>query len=258
MSIEVSTDRHTAAEVGSHSITATQHATAKIVGFLYVVQMASAIFGEVFVRSRLIIPRDAVQTAANITASERLFRFSIVTDLFTYAAVIVLFWGLYVVLKPVNKNAALLGVLFRVVENSVLAVTTLTAFIALRFLSGPVTYLQAFDAEELQALARVFLSVYGLGLSIGFVFCGLGSAVFSYVWLKSGYIPRALALLGIFASLLLTLMTLLTMVFPRVYAVLGMTYMVPMFFYEVGLGLWLLIRGLRTPHIGRTTLASNL
>ena len=248
MSVDVSTDGRATTSGSSANITPTQHATAKVVGALYVVQMTTAIFGEVFVRSRLIVPRDAVQTAANIAASERLFRFSIVTDLFTYAAVIVLFWGLYVILKPVNRNAALLGVLFRVVENSIVAVTTLTAFIALRFLSGPVTYLQAFDAAQLQALARVFLSVYGLGLSIGFVFCGLGSAVFSYVWLKSGYIPRALALLGIFASLLLTLMTLATMVFPAVYATLGMTYMVPMFFYEVGLGLWLLVKGLRTPH----------
>ena len=46
--------------------------------------------------------------------------------------------------------------------------------------------------------------MYGIGLSIGFVFLGLGSAVFSYVWLKSRYIPKALALLGIFGSLLLT------------------------------------------------------
>lgn len=259
MSTDVLTNRGATAGTTASTSVDTQHAAiARIVGVLYLVQMTSAIFGEVFVRSRLIVPRDAVQTAANIAASERLFRFSIVTDLFTYAAVIVLFWGLYVILKPVNRNVALLGVLFRVVENAILAACTLTAFIALRFLSGPVTYLQAFDAAQLQALARVFLSVYGLGLSIGFVFCGLGSAVFSYVWLKSGYIPRALAWLGIFASLLLTFMTMVTMIFPGVYAALGMTYMVPMFFYEVGLGLWLLIKGLKTPQIESTELSSNL
>jgi len=37
------------------------------------------------------------------------------------------------------------------------------------------------------------------------------------------------------------------MVFPRVYAVLGMSLMVPMFLYEVGLGLWLLSKGLKAP-----------
>ena len=228
------------------TITPLQHRAAKVVGFLYLVQMAFAIFGESFVRNRLIVPRDAVQTAANLAASERLFRLSLAGDLMIYASVIVLFWGIYIILKPVNKDVALLGAFFRLVEQAILAVTTFAGFIALRLLSGP-EYLRVVDTAQLQAFARAFISMYGIGLSIGFVFLGLGSAVFSYVWLKSRYIPKALAILGIFGSLLLTTMTLVTMVFPRVYEVLGMSYMMPMGLYEVGLGLWLLIKGLRTP-----------
>lgn len=30
---------------------------------------------------------------------------------------------------------------------------------------------------------------------------------------------------------------------------MGMTYMVPMFFYEVGLGVWLMVKGLREPAV---------
>ena len=86
-----------------------QHRAAKVVGVLYLVQMAFAIFGESFVRNRLIVPRDAVQTAANLVASERLFRLSLAGDLMIYASVIVLFWGIYIILKPVNKDVALLG-----------------------------------------------------------------------------------------------------------------------------------------------------
>lgn len=37
------------------------------------------------------------------------------------------------------------------------------------------------------------------------------------------------------------------MTFPRVYAVLGMGYMMPMGIYEIGPGLWLPIKGLRAP-----------
>jgi Domain of unknown function (DUF4386) len=71
--------------------------------------------------------------------------------------------------------------------------------------------------------------------------------VFSYLWLKSGYIPRALASWGIFSALVLALVGLVIMVFPKVWEAVGLAYMVPMFFYEVGLGLWLLLKGLRTP-----------
>ena len=228
------------------SITPAQRTAAKIVGALYLIQMALAVFAEAFVRGRLIVPHDATQTAANIAASETLFRLSIAGDLLVYTTLIVLIWGLYIILKPINRDGALLGAFFRIAEQAVLATTTLTAFIALRLLSGA-EYLRAVDPAQLQVLARVFLSVYGIGLSIGFVFLGLGSAVFSYVWLKSGYIPRALAWLGIVGSLLLSGMSLVTMVFPRVYAVLGMSYMMPMGLYEVGLGLWLLIKGLKAP-----------
>jgi len=242
----MSTDVSTTRSDREHAITPAQHTAAKIVGSLYLIQMALAIFGESFVRNRLIVPRDAVQTAANIAASERLFRLSLAGDLMIYASVVVLFWGIYIILKPVNKDVALLAVFFRLIEQAILAVTTFAGFMALRLLSNA-EYLRVVDTAQLQALARAVLAMYGTGLSIGFVFLGLGSAVFSYVWLKSGYIPRALALLGIFASLLLTIMTLVTMVYPRVYEVLGMTYMMPMFLYEVGLGLWLLVKGLRTP-----------
>ncbi len=238
-------------------ITAAQQTAAKIVGTLYLIQMALAIFGEVFVRGRLIVPRDAVQTAANIRASETLFRLGLAGDLVIYTTLIVLIWGLYVILKPINRDGALLGAFFRIAEQAILATTTLTAFIALRLL-GRAEYLQAVDATQLQVLARVFVSIYSVGLSVGFVFLGLGSAVFSYVWLKSGYIPRALAWLGIVASLLLSGMSLVTIVFPRVYEVIGMSYMLPMGLYEIGLGVWLLIEGIRTPRTESTELSSNL
>lgn len=160
---------------------------------------------------RLIVPRDAVQTAANISGSEILFRLSLVGDLLIYASLVVLIWGTYIILKPINKDVALLASFFRLVEQAILSVTIFAGFIALRLL-GNAEYLRAVDPAQLQSLARAFLSMYGIGLSVGFVFLGLGSAVFAYGWLKSGYIPGALAYLGIFASLLLTVMTLITTV----------------------------------------------
>ena len=222
-----------------------QNSAAKVVGILYLLAMAISIFGE-SIRGQLIVAHDAVQTAANIAASEGLFRLSIVGDLVVYVCDIVLFWSLYVILRRVNRDIALLAVSFRLVETAILSVTTLTAFIALRLLSD-VDYIRAVDDAELQALARGFLSLYGTGLSVGFVFLGMGSAVFSYLWLESGYIPRALAILGIFSSLLLGIMSLVTMVFPMVWDRVGMLYMMPMGLYEVGLGLWLLIIGLKAP-----------
>ena len=67
-------------------------------------------------------------------------------------------------------------------------------------------------------------------------------AVFAYLLLRSRYVPRALAGLGIVASLLLSAYSATSIVFPAVepyWAVL----MAPMFLYEVTLGFWLLLGG---------------
>lgn len=233
-----------------------QRTAAKIVGVLYLVTMASSMFGELYVRRNLIVPRDAVTTAANIVASGQLYRLGLVTDLLTVAGVIALLWGLHVILKPVNKNVALLATLFRVMESAIAAASVAFAFVALRFLAGT-AYLQAFDPPQLAVLSRVIMGGHGTGLSIAFIFLGLGSAIFSYLWLKSGYIPRAIAWLGIFSSLLMTVFGSVAMVFPPVGNAVGLTYMAPMFFYEVGLGIWLLAKGLKAPAVDNTSTAGQ-
>jgi hypothetical protein len=48
---------------------------------------------------------------------------------------------------------------------------------------------------------------------------------------------------GVFASLVLAIGSLMVIVSPTFAASVSMIYMVPMFFYEVPLGLWFLIRG---------------
>jgi len=228
------------------SIEPAQRTAAKIAGFLYVFQMALALFGETYVRGRLIVRGDATQTAQNIIGAERLFRLSIAGDLVVYTTVIVLIWALYVVVRPVDKNLALLAVFFRLVENAVLCVATVNSLVVLRLLSGA-DALKTFEPGQLHSLANVALSAQGLGMSVGFILLGLGSTVFAYLLLKSSYVPRALAAWGIFSSLVLSLVTLAILVFPGLGKVMGLAYMAPMGIYEVGLGLWLLVKGLRTP-----------
>jgi hypothetical protein len=222
-----------------------QRTAAKVVGFLYLFQMATAVFGQSYVRDQLIVRGDATKTAQNILENERLFRLSIAGDLVTYTGVIVLIWALYVLLRPVNRNLALLGAFFRLAETAVLCVATVNSLVVLRLLSGA-DYLKTFETSQRHSLAMLALSAQGLGMYVGFILLGLGSTVFAYLLLKSRYIPRALAAWGIFSSLVLALVTLASMVFPGL-AVLGLSYMMPMGVYEVGLGLWLLVKGIQAP-----------
>jgi hypothetical protein len=71
-------------------------------------------------------------------------------------------------------------------------VMTLNLFDALRLLSGA-DYLRAFEAERLQALARLYLDTRFDYYYVGLLFGALASTVCGYLWFKSRYIPRALA-----------------------------------------------------------------
>lgn len=229
----------------SYSATPAQQTAAKIIGIIYPIQMATGIFGEVFVRGQLIARGDPAKTAENIIASEQLFRLSIAGDLITYILVMVLTWAFYVLLRPVNRHLALLGAFFRLSELAVLCIATVNSLVVLRLLSGA-AYLKSFDPDQLYSLVMLAYHTQGLGMSVGFILLGLGSSIFAYLLLRSGYVPKGLALLGVFSSLLLALGSLAIIVFPAL-GVIGMSYMMPMGLYEVGLGFWLLIKGIKAP-----------
>jgi uncharacterized protein DUF4386 len=219
---------------------------ARVAGFIYLFAMALGIFSQVFVLGRIVVPGDAAATASNLLASEGLFRLGIAIDVITFVSDVVIAWAFYELLKSVDPGLALLGAFLRIADGAILAVTTFNGLITLHLLSGA-DYLHAFDASQLQSLARLFLSARGVGFDVGFVFLGLGSTVFAYLLFKSRYIPRALAGWGVFSSLALALGSLAVILSPWFATNASMIYMMPMFFYEVPLGLWFLIKGVRAP-----------
>lgn len=221
---------------------------ARVVGFIYLAAMALGIFSQMFILGRIVVPGDVAATANNISASEGLFRLGIAVDVVTFVSDVVIAWAFYELLKSVDKSLALLGAFLRIADGSILAVTTFSGLTTLKLLSGA-EYLHAFETDRLQSLARLFISARGLGFDVGFVFLGLGSTVFAFLLFKSRYVPRVLAGWGIFSSLALAIGSLAVILFPWFSANASMIYMVPMFFYEVPLGLWFLVKGVQAPTV---------
>jgi hypothetical protein len=172
-----------------------QRKAARVAGFTLLSLLAAAGFAEFYVRFNLIVYGDAAGTALRIMGSERLFRLGIASDLIASAGDVVLAMSLYVLLKPVNRSLALLAAFWRLAEASILAVTTVSSFVVLRLLSGA-DYLNVFQTDQLQGLARLFISEQSAGYNVGLIFFSLGSAVFSYLLFKSRYIPPAFAVSG--------------------------------------------------------------
>jgi hypothetical protein len=221
-----------------------QSTASKVVGFAYLCALVPAIFAEFYVRGELVVP-NAAQTAVNIAAHERLFRLGIASNLAVFALDVALITALYVVLRPVNRLLALLALGWGLVETAILIITTLTDLDALRVLSGA-QYLKAFEADQLQALARLSIAAHGAAYNAGLVFAGLRSTGFCYLWFKSGYIPKALAGWGIVASSVMGTCAFLFIVFPELAKVVPVQlYGGPIFIFELTIGFWLLVKGIR-------------
>lgn len=218
---------------------------ARVAGVIYLTAMALSIFSQVYVLNKIVTSR-ADETAANIGHFELLFRLGIGVDVVVFASDVVIGWAFYQLLKSVDKPLALLAAFFRVADAAILVGTTSGALMTVKLLSGA-DYLHAFEPNRLQSLARLFISARGFGFESGFVFLGVGSAIFAYLLFKSRYVPRFLAAWGIFASLLLSVSSLLGILSPWFLSRVSTAAMIPMFFYEIPLGLWFLVKGVKLP-----------
>jgi Domain of unknown function (DUF4386) len=219
---------------------------ARVAGVIYLTAMALSMFTQVYVPGRIVVPGDVAATAHNLVALEGLFRAGIVVDIVIFVSDVVIAWAFYELLRSVDEALARLGAFMRVADAAIMATVTLGGLLSVRLVSGA-DYLQGIPVEQLQGLARLILSMRGTGLYIGFVFLGTGSTLFAYLLFESRYVPRLLAGWGIFASALLVLGSLATLLNAWFAAHASMVAMAPMFFYEVPLGLWFLLKGVRAP-----------
>jgi len=229
-----------------YAVDESQRKAARVAGILYLFTILTANLTEFYVRRQVMVPGDAVKTAMNIAAHEQLFRIAIAGDLLMFAGNVALVVALYVVLKPSNRHLVLLAVFWWLVECSVAAATLGIDFAACLTLGGAN---QSSSGDQLQALARLLISLDAGGNRVAALFFGLGSTLFCYLWFKSRYIPRLLAAWGILASLVPTFIPLSTIVFasladaPLRRARTG----IPIVIFEVIVGLWLLIKGINAP-----------
>src|SRR6266849_1420982 len=227
------------------TIEASQRKAAKVWGLTYLLSVATVITAQFGIHDRLILADNAAATAQRILAHERLFRLSIVCDLLYCVGLVVALTALYVILKAVNQNLALLSAFCLFVYALMWVLMTLNLFDALRLVHAA-DYLRVFETERLQALAKLSLGARFAEYYVGLVFYALGLTVFSCLWFKSNYIPRALAAWGVIASAWCAACTFVFIIFPGFAELVNLWWFdTPMALFEMATRFWLLFKGLR-------------
>ena len=219
--------------------------TARMAGALYFIYIIIHVFADVVGRSKLIVYGDAATTAQNIMASGGQFRVGFISDLLAALLFLLAAWALYVLLKPVNENLALLFLLLNMGGVVIQCVSDLFLMASPMLLSGA-DYLNVFQVAQLQALALFSLDLYKNGFMIAQLFYGAWLFPLGYLVFKSGFIPRILGILLMVHCVFWLMTFLLFFLLPGFDAITYISYPLG-FVAEFGLSIWLMIWGVKEP-----------
>jgi hypothetical protein len=217
---------------------ATSH-TLQLLGAAFLVQaIASAVSGLVLAPVDLLAnsaPDDMAATMADIAANEWQLRASILGEMVTTGGIVALGALLYVVLRPYGRNVARLAMGLYLVEAALLAMREVLVF-ALWWTSEESAGQGATDTLLTQA--ALLYESQAFAYSLHTLVFAAGASIFYVLFYRSGILPRPLIVLGLVAAPL----ALVAQAFVVLGADVPLILFLPNLPFELGAGLWLLLR----------------
>ena len=211
---------------------------ARIAGVVFLIAFVAGGFGEAYAPSQLVVAGNAAATAHNVVTYDLLFRLGFVAYLGESITDLALTFLLYVLLRPVNANLALLAVLFRIMATATFAFAELFYF-APSLILGGAGYLKTFSPDQLHTLTLLSFNIYSAGGNLFNVHYGIASMILGYLTFRSGYIPRVLGALWVLGGIGFVIASLVWIFAPAA----ASPFLLPQILALVALGVWLLVRG---------------
>ncbi|PKH08544.1 DUF4386 domain-containing protein [Planomicrobium sp. MB-3u-38] len=224
---------------------------ARITELSLLVMAIIALFVNFFVFESLIVPGNAAATVENLLANDLLFRFGIAGFIIVLLLDVVVSWSLYILLRQVNKNLALLAALFRLAYTAIFAAALFNFISVLQLIRGEM-YSAALETSQLQVQVMLMVDAFNNGWLVGLIFIGFHLLLIGYLVFKSKFMPRIIGivvmlaglgyLIDNFAQVLLSNYADYEIIFLLIVAVPGVIG-------ELALALWLLFKGKEIPEI---------
>lgn len=223
------------------TITISPRQYALVAGLSLILMAVVAGFSYGYIFSTLIVQDNIAITIANIKASEALFRAGILGFVLVLILDVVVAWGLYYVLKPVNKSLSGLVAWLRLVYAAVFGIAFLCLMLALQVID-----LSAIEQTVRQALMMLFLRGFGAMWSLSLLVFGIHLLLLGMLVLKSGFIPKIVGSLVILAALCYLVNDTANLIFAQYgqyKPIVEKFISAPMAIGELVLALWLIAKG---------------
>jgi hypothetical protein len=213
---------------------------ARTAGLLYLLYVITSVVANLFGKFVFV---EAPVTVNHIMTHTLQFRIGFVINLFSVVLFLLAAWALYVLLKPVNKELALLFLLLNVAGFAVWLFSSLCLFGSLVVLNGSET-MKVFQPDQLHALAVFFVSLYKNGAFIAQVPYGVWLFPLGYLVLKSGFLPKILGILLIADGICQFIYVCQRLIFPDL-GIIAYPCLVISFIAEVSLALLLSVKAVK-------------
>lgn len=221
-----------------------QTRTGKILGISFLIAIAIVVVANYAISFRFVVPGDAMQTAKNIHANETMYRVNLVCNLLYLFTTIVMLSALYVLFKSHSVLLSMIIIFSKFVYAIMWTVTSLNSLNSLKLMNTNPTN-HAFTEGQLYSLVSLNSAGSWDAYYIGLPFWGIAAMIFSYLFLKSGYIPKVLAVFGILASLWCIFCSCAYLIFPEFDKTIDLSlFDIPLVLFEIITGFLLLFKGI--------------
>jgi hypothetical protein len=175
------------------AVVASPQRLARMAGILYLINILGGAFAIGFVHAT-VFASDPAATAANIQAHQQLYRAGLAAHVVVTVTNVPLALIFYELFKAVNRRVALLAAFFILVATAIEAAGLLNEFAPLVLL-GAGSGTGAIPGPQLQELAFMHVQLSQYHYTLYTVFFGLDILCLAYLVLRSGFLPRAIAVL---------------------------------------------------------------
>jgi len=218
---------------------------ARITGGVYVAYILASVLATMLGQIGL---GTASQVYQAMMTNEGSFRLGLVVALTSGFLFLMVAWGLYVLLRPVNRDLALLFLLLNAVGVAIQGASMLSLISAM--LQGDsASNMQAYSATQLEGLAYLSINVYKLGFVTAQLFFATWLFPLGYLVYKSGFLPRFLGVLLVLDGIAVMVWFLQALLLPD-YPAIRYPGLALSFAAELGLALWLLVKGVKVVDSG--------
>lgn len=211
-------------------------------GVAYLIIIVLGFAGEMLIRNKLIVSGNAGATAQNILMHPLLWRLGIAGDITMHICDAIVGVVYYMLLKPVNRNLALMALFLGLVQTAVLVANKMNLVMPLLLL-GNGAYLKALDQHQIEAFSYLAIKAHGYGFGIGLIFFGCECLLDGWLIVKSGYFPRALGILVQIAGLCYLVNSFALLLSPALADAIFPAILLPPFIGELSMAIWLLVKG---------------